>query len=63
VGKSYRRGRFGSSNFGVRPSAKPVFRFLESARLKLRERAEAEIVAGVGKVERRSGYLSTEKLL
>ena len=53
MGKSYKRGRFGSSNIGVRPSAKPVSVFWSSARLKLRERAETEIVAGVCEVERK----------
>jgi len=63
VGKSYKRGRFGSSNIGIRLSAKPVSVFWSSARLKLRERAETEIVAGVCQVERESVYSSTEKLL
>jgi len=63
VGKSYKRGRLGSSNIGIRLSSEPVSVFWTSPLLKLRERAEAEIVAEMGEVERRSGYLSTEKLL
>ncbi len=61
MGKSYKRGRFGSSNIGIRLSSKPVSVFWTSSRLKLRERAETEIVAGVRDVERGSCYLINRK--
>ncbi len=65
MGKSYKRGRFGSSNIGIRLSAKPGFSLPQfgPAEITRESRAETEIVAGVCEVERRSGYLSTEKLL